>query len=110
MFCVWAACLLYCATCLYGWIAHFVSDSHICLHKYKHIITAHRCPGFGLTLVSESTGGITHASENSSVLKRTCAIEGHQPASGQGVSPHPVLPEDIGKQAALMLVEEIVKV
>ena len=60
--------------------------------------------------MSESTTGTTHASENSSVLRRANTSEYHKPSSEEGVPVHPVLPEDIGKQAALMLVEEIVKV
>ena len=64
-----------------------------------------RSPGYGLTLVSESTTGVTHASERSSHSS---------PASSSCVgtegSASPVLPEDIGCEAASQLLQEIVHV
>ena len=47
-------------------------------------------PGYGLVLVSEGTSGIIHAAE--------------------GCSMSSVLPEDIGKDTALRLIQEIVTV
>lgn len=71
---------------------------------------AGKCPGFGLTLVSESTAGVTHAAENNSVRKQVSPGGEHGSVTSENAGPaHPVLPEDIGKRAALMLVEEIVK-
>lgn len=69
---------------------------------------AGKCPGFGLTLVSESTTGVTHGAENSSVLRRV-GPSGQEVPTEEGKPANPVLPEDVGRQAALMLVEEIVK-
>ena len=64
-----------------------------------------RSPGYGLTLVSESTTGVTHASERSSHSS---------PASSSCVgtegSASLVLPEDIGHEAASQLLQEIVHV
>ena len=72
-----------------------------------------RSPGFGLTLVSESTTGVMHAAESSSSHSRS---HHHGGASGGGASgveeaeSGPVLPEEIGKQTASQLIEEIVRV
>lgn len=61
--------------------------------------------------MSESTAGVTHAAENNSVRKQVSPGGEHSSVTSENAGPaHPVLPEDIGKRAALMLVEEIVKV
>lgn len=65
-----------------------------------------------MTLVSESTSGVMHSAEGST---QTTPTQSH----GQEKSTEedeklakrtPTLPEDIGKQTALYLIEEIVKV
>ena len=60
--------------------------------------------------MSESTAGVTHAAENSSVLKGVNPSGGREVTAEVAGLARPVLPEDVGKQAALMLIEEIVKV
>ena len=63
-----------------------------------------RSPGYGLTLVSESTEGMMHAANGSSHSKQFSV-------STSGVAPPtPMLPEDIGRQTTLLLIEEIVRV
>lgn len=69
------------------------------------MVSLYRSPGYGITLVSESTTGVLHSAE----------LFSHNPLSqgvGQGVEkPHlPTLPEEVGKQTALLLIQEIVKV
>ena len=61
-----------------------------------------RSPGYGMTLVSESTTGVLHSAE----------LFSHNPPSREGAEqPHPhALPEDIGRKTALLLIQEIVKV
>ena len=75
----------------------------------------YRHPGFGLTLVSESTTGTTHAAESSSYscIHTTTPIP-VAPGSttekgGSGEEKHQV-PEAIGTHVASLLMEEIVKV
>jgi hypothetical protein len=74
--------------------------SDVCL-----VLCLCRSPGYGITLVSESTAGVLHSAE----------LFSHSPPS-QGVEKGarqpqpPALPEDIGKQTALLLIQEIVKV
>ena len=59
-----------------------------------HINFYHRSPGFGLTLVAETTGGSFLAAELMSNPK------------GQD----PTVPEDLGKNTAKLLMEEIYRV
>lgn len=70
-----------------------------------------RSPGYGLTLVSESTTGVTHASESSSLSHSRPLPPSPVPVdrvSGEGCAP--MLPEDIGQETASQLVQEIVRV
>ena len=63
-----------------------------------------RSPGYGLTLVSETTTGVLHSAELFSNQPLAQGSEGSR-------EPHPPsLPEDIGRQTALLLIQEIVKV
>ena len=55
-----------------------------------------------MTLVSESTTGVTHASERSSHSSSSCV--------GTEGSASLVLPEDLGHEAASQLLQEIVHV
>ena len=54
--------------------------------------------------MSESTEGMMHAADGSSHSKQLSVS-----TSGDAL-PTPVLPEDIGRQTALLLIEEIVRV
>lgn len=58
-------------------------------------MSSSRSPGFGISLVAESTTGAMLSVQTSST------------PVGEG---QPVVPEDLGKQAAEMLLEEIYKV
>ena len=64
--------------------------------------------------MSESTTGVVHAAELSSLgrISREVGQGVESPHPPEGVwSPHlPVLPEEVGRQAAELLIEEIVKV
>ena len=53
--------------------------------------------------MSESTEGMTHAADGSSHSKQVSGSDGD-------ALPAPVLPEDVGRQTALLLTEEIVRV
>ena len=67
-----------------------------------------RSPGFGLTLVSETTSGMMHAAESS-----TYSLSGTSSSSDKGSTEkdkEPLLPEDVGRHAASLLIQEIVKV
>ena len=56
--------------------------------------------------MSESTSGVMHSAESS-----TQATPTQPPGHGDGDKKSaPILPEDIGKQTAMYLIEEIVKV
>ena len=76
-----------------------------------------RSPGFGLTLVAESNTGVMHAAESSTYSQTTptsttsTQLPGSAPEGkgGRG-SEGPVLPEDIGKNTASLLLAEITKV
>ena len=61
-------------------------------------MTLCRSPGYGVTLVSESTTGVLHSAEQ---FSESCKTE---------KSRQPLLPEDIGQKTALLLIQEIVKV
>jgi RNA 3'-terminal phosphate cyclase-like protein len=63
-----------------------------------------RSPGYGITLVSESTAGVLHSAELFSHSPLSQGVE-----QGAGQPQPPALPEDIGKQTALLLIQEIVK-
>lgn len=71
-----------------------------------------RSPGFGLILVAETTTGVMHAAESStySHATSTAARLPGGAGRGEGQSEEPILPEDIGKNTASLLIEEIVKV
>ena len=75
-----------------------------------------RSPGFGLTLVAESTMGVMHAAESSTYSSHAAgaANRGREAKSGGGSGgggdETVVLPEDVGKNTASMLIQEIVKV
>ena len=79
----------------------------------QELIFACRSPGFGLTLVAESTTGVMHAAESSTyshaamptsvTAERVGGARGH-PEEGN------VLPEDVGENTASQLIQEIVKV
>lgn len=58
-------------------------------------VTSGKSPGFGLTLVAESTNGVFYCGEHQS--------------SARGSSEGPSLPEDVGKQAAINLLIEVSK-
>lgn len=79
-----------------------------------------RSPGFGLTLVSESTTGLTRAAEAStySLSHTSTPSQGHGRATGgreggeaggEMQENQHVLPEDVGTRTASLLMEEIVK-
>ena len=94
----------------------FSSHTHAHTHTLSLSDSFYRHPGFGLTLVSESTTGTTHAAESSSYscVHTTTPIP-VAPGSttekgGSGEEKHQVLPEAIGTQVASLLMEEIVKV
>ena len=61
-----------------------------------HYLLDGRSSGYGIILVSESTTGVTHCAEVSSatVIEKEDAV----------------LPEDLGKSAAQLLLDEIAKV
>ena len=61
----------------------------------KHSDLLYRSPGFGISLVAESTTGSMLSIQTSSA------------PPGEGLS---IVPEDLGKQAAEMLLEEIYRV
>ena len=63
-----------------------------------------RSPGYGLMLVSESTEGMMHAADGLSHSKQFSV------STSGVVLPTPMLPEDIGRQTALLLIEERVRV
>lgn len=69
-----------------------------------------RSPGYGLTLVSESTTGVTHAADLSSVSDYLPSIMTTAVPSPVGTGRRTLLPEDIGRNTALALVEKIVQV
>ena len=56
-----------------------------------------RSPGYGITLVAETTTGVMYAAEGSSLLHTAKDKE-------------KLLPEDLGRQVAASLVQAIVKV
>ena len=66
-----------------------------------------RSPGYGLTLVSESTTGVLHSAE---LFSNQPLGQGSGGGQGSEERPPPSLPEDIGRQTALLLIQEIVKV
>lgn len=68
-----------------------------------------RSPGYGMTLVSESTSGVMHSAESSTQATPTRS-PGHGEREEGDKKSAPILPEDIGKQTAMYLIEEIVKV
>ena len=74
------------------------------------LYTVHsRSPGYGLTLVSESTSGVTHVADLSSVSSHLPSITSTPSlASSSGSHFPPVLPEDVGRATALLLIEKIV--
>lgn len=63
--------------------------------KGIHVLNDGRSPGFGLTLVAETVNGFFLSAEMSSTPQ------------GQGDS---ILPEDLGRKCATMLLEEIYRV
>ena len=94
-----------------------------------------RSPGFGLTLVAESTTSMTHAAESSTYSMRQSTVtstkthdketsgsrkrkkaameedkEKGQSGSVVAQESQRVVPEDIGTQTASLLLEEIIKV
>ena len=62
-----------------------------------------------MTLVSESTTGVMHSAESSTQATPT-QPPGHGEREDGDKKSAPILPEDIGKQTAMYLIEEIVKV
>ena len=70
------------------WFSH--NEAHFTAHMF------YRSPGFGLTLVAETTNGAFLAAESASNPK----------GSDQG----PSIPEDLGKEASGLLLEEIYRV
>lgn len=72
----------------------------------------YRSPGYGLTLVSESTSGVMHSAEGSTHTSHPHSndLEDEDDKDKASVKHVPTLPEDIGKQTAVNLIEEIVKV
>lgn len=72
-----------------------------------------KSPGFGLTLVAESTTGVMHAAESSTysctATPTSAAMRGRVGGvTGAGEQPV-ILPENVGKEVASLLLEEIVK-
>ena len=63
---------------------------------YIFVNVFYRSPGFGLTLVAETINGAFLAAESASNPK--------------GSDREPTVPEDLGKEAALLLLEEIYRV
>ena len=62
--------------------------------------------------MSESTSGVVHSAETSTHTTPT-QLQGHKDSAGEAkksVKHFPTLPEDIGRQTAVSLIEEIVKV
>ena len=75
------------------------------------IVVTCRSPGYGMILVSESTSGVMHSAEGSTQATPTQSTGQRERAEDKKSAKHaPTLPEDIGKQAAVYLIEEIVKV
>ena len=65
-----------------------------------------------MMLVSESTSGVMHSAESSTQIT-PIQSPGHrerEDGDKRSAKKTPILPEDIGKQTAMYLVEEIVKV
>ena len=89
-----------------GYIEALSTFTHcVLLRRYSILILPHslyRSPGYGLTLVSESTTGVLHSAE----------LFSNQPLGQEGEqrTHTPALPEDIGRQTALLLIQEIVQV
>ena len=82
----------------------FCNTTIVCAYFTAKNYLLCRSPGYGLTLVSESTEGMMHAANGSSHSKQFSV-------STSGVAPPtPMLPEDIGRQTALLLIEERVRV
>lgn len=71
----------------------------------------YRSPGYGMILVSESTSGVMHSAESSTRATPT-QLPGHREREDgdEKSAKQAVLPEDIGRQTAMYLIEEIVKV
>ena len=77
------------------------------------ILNSFRSPGFGLTLVAESTSGVMHAAETSSysTASHSHTSKGSRPLGSSRDREEPViLPEDIGTNTASLLLQEIVQV
>ena len=68
-----------------------------------------RSPGFGLSLVSESSTGVVHSSETHAGVMGGREGGGGGVAGGEGDGAC-VLPEDVGSRTASRLIDEIVKV
>ena len=72
------------------------------------IFSSIRSPGYGLLLVSESNEGVVHAAEG---ISHATTMSSHRGSGGQSDTHTSVtLPEDIGRETAVRLVEEIVRV
>lgn len=76
----------------------------------KFTVLLSRSPGFGLTLVAESTTGVMHGAESSTYSWTTPNSVATRGAEDRGQMEEPILPEDVGKRTASLLLEEIVKV
>lgn len=65
---------------------------------------AGRSPGYGITLVAETTSGRLLAAEAAAALER-----GGGGAGGEAAAPaeEEVVPEDVGRRAAYLLLEEV---
>ena len=81
--------------------------SGACQHQLLCVVCHYRSPGYGLTLVSESTTGVLHSAE---LFSNQPLGQGSGGGQRSQERPPPSLPEDIGRQTALLLIQEIVKV
>ena len=79
-------------------------QNHSFLFSLNYDILLWRSPGYGMTLVSESTSGVMHSAE-SSIQATPTQPPGHgEREDGDEKLAH-ILPE-IGKQMAMYLIEE----
>lgn len=79
-----------------------------------------RSPGYGLTLVAETTTGVMHAAESSTYshtatpISEAPALPGRATLTSSGrrweAEEGVILPEDVGRETASLLIQEIVKV
>lgn len=77
---------------------------------YLHAVPTTRSPGYGITLVAETMTGVMYAAEATTISSPTQPLVHAPQTTSNDSKPSSILPEDLGKEAASRLLDEIVKV